>query len=54
VPYHLDLQSLLAHLGQLRCKRLVLTRMSRDIVSRVGEVRAAGFELADDGLAIDL
>jgi ribonuclease BN (tRNA processing enzyme) len=54
VPYHLDLQSLSAHRGQLRCKRLVLTHMSHDILSRVEEARAAGFELADDGLAIDL
>jgi ribonuclease BN (tRNA processing enzyme) len=54
VPYHLDLQSLSAHREQLRCKRLVLTHMSCDMLSRVEEVRAAGFEVADDGLAIDL
>jgi hypothetical protein len=36
---------------RLRCKRLVLTRMSADMLDRRGEVEA---EIAEDGLTLTI
>jgi len=51
VRYHLDYQTLRAHLGQLRAQRIVLTRMSAAMLTRL-----AGAEMpaAYDGMILDL
>jgi ribonuclease BN (tRNA processing enzyme) len=49
VKYHLSYSTLAQHLGQLRCRRLVLTHMSPDMLTRRDEVDA---ELAEDGLTL--
>jgi ribonuclease BN (tRNA processing enzyme) len=49
VKYHLSYATLSAQRSRLRCKRLVLTHMSADMLSRRGEVEA---ELAEDGLTV--
>ena len=36
--YHLDYQTLMRHRPTLKCKRLILTHMSSDMLSRVGEL----------------
>jgi ribonuclease BN (tRNA processing enzyme) len=49
VKYHLSYATLAEQRSRLRCKRLVLTHMSADILNRRGEVEA---ELAEDGLTV--
>jgi len=51
VPYHLDYQTLLAHLSDLRPKRLIVTHMGPDMLSRSGSL---GCECAEDGKQIDV
>ena len=51
VRYHLDYQSLAAHLGQIRPKRLILTHMSADMLARLDGLDC---ESATDGAVIDL
>ncbi len=51
VRYHLDYQSLAAHLDQIRPKRLILTHMSVDMLSRLDGLNC---ESATDGAVIDL
>jgi ribonuclease BN (tRNA processing enzyme) len=49
VPFHLDYSTLMQHRSELDCKRIVLTHMSSDMLSRLPEldVQAAydGFEI---------
>ena len=54
VPNHIDWPSLKAHLTQFTSKRLVLTHMNEDALSRANEIEALGVGLAHDGLVIDL
>jgi ribonuclease BN (tRNA processing enzyme) len=49
VKYHLDYATLIERRSQLGCKRLVLTHMSEDMLSRLGEVEV---ECAEDGKTI--
>jgi ribonuclease BN (tRNA processing enzyme) len=49
VRFHLDYRTLAAHRAALRCKRLVLTHMSADMLAHVGDVDA---ECAEDGTVI--
>lgn len=51
VKYHLDWATLAAHRPRLTCRRLVLTHMSDDVLSRLGEIDA---ETAADGLTLAL
>ena len=54
VPYHLDYRTLIARRTELRCKRLVLTHMSEDMLAHRTQVAAEGAELAEDGMVIEL
>jgi ribonuclease BN (tRNA processing enzyme) len=51
VRFHLDYRTIEANRSRLNCKRLVLTHMNRDMLSRVDEVDA---ECPEDGLEITL
>jgi ribonuclease BN (tRNA processing enzyme) len=50
VPYHLDLATLVQHYGEIRPKRLLLTHMTDDMLSRAYFV---GFPTAEDGIVIE-
>lgn len=49
--YHLDFRTLTAHRGELDCRRLVLTHMSDDMLSRLPDLDV---ESATDGMSIVL
>lgn len=51
VPFHLAYKTLYSHRAQLDCRRIVLTHMSPDMLSRQSE---AEFECAYDGMVVDL
>jgi ribonuclease BN (tRNA processing enzyme) len=51
IRYHLDYRSLMAHRGELGCRRLVLTHMSSDMLGRIESLDA---ECAEDGKCIVL
>ncbi len=51
VKYHLGYRTLLAHRTELGCKRLVMTHMHEDLLSRLAEVE---IEWAEDGKVIPL
>jgi ribonuclease BN (tRNA processing enzyme) len=49
VPFHLDYGTLRAHRDALRCRRLLLTHMSADMLARI---EALDVEPAEDGLTL--
>jgi ribonuclease BN (tRNA processing enzyme) len=51
VRFHLDVATLQQQAGRLGAGRIVLTHMSPDLLSRVGEV---GWEIARDGMTVEL
>lgn len=51
VKFHLDFQTLMAHLDKLRPKRLVVTHMSADMLGRLDSL---GCEYAEDGKIIEI
>lgn len=51
VKYHLDYQTLSAHLHELRPKRFILTHMGAEMLGRVS---ALGCEYAEDGKQVDV
>lgn len=51
VPYHLDYETLAAHLPEIGARRVILTHMSADMLARVGTLPV---EAAADGLAVDV
>lgn len=51
VPFHLDYSTLMQHRSELDCKRIVLTHMSSDMLSRLPELEV---ETAHDGFEIVL
>lgn len=51
VKYHLSYAKLAEQRSRLRCKRLVLTHLSADVLDRRGEVEA---ELSEDGLTLTI
>jgi ribonuclease BN (tRNA processing enzyme) len=51
IRYHLDYQTLRAHLGELAAKRVVLTHMSPAMLGRLAD---AGLPAAFDGMVIDI
>ena len=51
IKYHLDFRTLQAHRSELRCRRMVLTHLSADMLRHRSEVDV---ECADDGMIISL
>ncbi len=51
VKFHLDYQTLLAHKEALTCRRVVITHMSDDMLTRVP---GPGIEVAHDGMVVTL
>ena len=51
VRYHLDYQTLRAHLGEIGARRIVLTHMSADMLGRLAD---AELPAAYDGMTIEL
>lgn len=51
VKFHLDFQTLLAHLDELQPKRLIVTHMSQDMLARLDELAC---EWAEDGKFIEV
>jgi len=51
VKFHLDLHTLLAHLDELQPKRLIVTHMSEDMLSRLEELPC---DYAEDGKRIEV
>ena len=49
IPYHLRLDDLVEHRGELASRRIVLTHMSDDVLDHLDET---GFETASDGLVL--
>jgi ribonuclease BN (tRNA processing enzyme) len=51
IKFHLDFSTLASHLPELGTKRVILTHMSAEMLTRVGD---AGAEIAEDGLIVSL
>jgi ribonuclease BN (tRNA processing enzyme) len=51
VKYHLDFQTLMAHLNEIQPKRLIITHMSEDMLARLDTLDC---EYADDGKVINI
>ena len=51
IKYHLDYRTILDQLPRLGCRRIILTHMSQDLLSRLGEVSV---EWAEDGKKVVL
>jgi ribonuclease BN (tRNA processing enzyme) len=54
VKFHLNYQTIMAHLDELAPKRLVLTHMSDEVLSRLDEIDRARAIPAEDGMVISL
>lgn len=52
--YHMSLAALVANRPKLRAARIMLTHMGEEMLALAEEARGHGFELADDGLVVDL
>ena len=51
IKFHLDFATLAAKLPQSGAKRVMLTHMSTDMLSRA---RETGYEMAEDGVTVTL
>jgi ribonuclease BN (tRNA processing enzyme) len=51
IRFHLDVASLQPHAGRLAARRVILTHLSAELLSRAGEL---GWETASDGMTVDL
>jgi len=51
IKYHLDYRTILDRIPRLGCKKIILTHMSQDMLSRLGEVK---IDWAEDGKKIVL
>jgi ribonuclease BN (tRNA processing enzyme) len=51
MKYHLSYRTLMEHRSELRCRRLLMTHMSTDLLARLSEVE---LETAADGMVVDL
>jgi len=51
VKYHLDFQTVMAHLDELQPKRLIVTHMSEDMLARCEKISC---ECAEDGKLIEM
>lgn len=54
IPYHLRLADICAHRERISARRVILTRMSDDVLDRAPDTHGKLFEHAYDGLAIRL
>ena len=48
---HINYRTLMAHRAELKCKRLILTHMGEEILSRLEEIEP---EVAEDGMEVIL
>jgi len=51
IKFHLDYQTLLNHMAEINCRRILLTHMNEDMLGRVDGL---GVEYAEDGKVIEL
>jgi ribonuclease BN (tRNA processing enzyme) len=51
IKFHLDYRTILDQLPRLGCRRIILTHMGQDLLSRLGEVR---IDWAEDGKKVVL
>jgi ribonuclease BN (tRNA processing enzyme) len=51
IRYHLDLKTLLSHRDELGAKRLVLTHLGDDMISRLDQLNC---DVAEDGKIVEL
>jgi ribonuclease BN (tRNA processing enzyme) len=51
---HLSWEILRPKLPELRAKRIMLTHMNPSMLAKVAEARAAGLEIAEDGLVVEI
>ena len=51
IPYHMNLETLTEHLGDIAPKRLILTHMSEDMLERI---KSLDFETAEDGKIVEI
>jgi ribonuclease BN (tRNA processing enzyme) len=54
VTGHMSFAKLKEKRPQLRARRIMLTHMNPTMLARIGEARAEGFEVADDGLVVEV
>ena len=52
--YHMSFENIVRHRERLRARRIMLTHMSDEMLGRVAEAEAAGYETARDGLVVEL
>ena len=53
-PTFLDYRTLAAHRRRLTCRRLVLTHLGASVLEHLPELAAAGAEIAEDGLTLQV
>jgi ribonuclease BN (tRNA processing enzyme) len=51
IRYHINFKTLEKHLPEIRAKRVILTHMSNDMLTRSSTI---GYEMAEDGKSVDL
>jgi ribonuclease BN (tRNA processing enzyme) len=51
IKYHLDYKTILDERSRLGCRRIIVTHMNRDMLSRLGEL---DLEWAEDGKLVTL
>ncbi len=51
---HLSWEILKPKLPSLRAKRIMLTHMNPSMLAKVAEARAAGLEIAEDGMVVEI
>jgi ribonuclease BN (tRNA processing enzyme) len=51
---HLSWEVLKPKLPALRAKRIMLTHMNASMLAKIEEARAAGVEIAEDGMAVEI
>jgi ribonuclease BN (tRNA processing enzyme) len=54
VPGHLTWELLKPRLPDLRAKRIMVTHMNPTMLGHLGELRAAGLEIAEDGAVVEI
>ena len=54
LPGHMSFAKLMQRRADLRAKRIMLTHMNATMLAQLDQARAAGFLLAEDGLAVDV
>ena len=51
IRYHMDVTTLLSHLGEIGCRRMIVTHMGPDMLANRGAVEV---EFAEDGLLVEI